>query len=214
MHSSRVFPRFAAGGIALTLGFGAAAGCTNQQDNQTAARMELEEFVAYWAVRGRDSEGNNYIRPAVRFRVRNENAEPVEYIQAMSVFRRESSPDEDWGNGYIHSVAEEALAPGEASGEHTMRADSNYLSQGSPESMFENELWEDVEVEVFVRVGASSWISRGRTVALRRLGPPGVEKYLEPIDDEPIYGPAPGPEDEAEDEPTDEEEATEPSGRG
>lgn len=180
---------------ALVLGSIGAAGCVNERDNQIASRMELDELVAYWAVRGRDSEGNNYIRPAVRFRVKNTNPEPVEYVQVMSVFRRESAPEEAWGTGYIHSVAEEALAPGEATGEHTLRADSNYLSQGSPESMFENELWEDVEIEMFVRVGASSWVSQGKTTALRRLGPPGVEKYLEPIEDEPIYGPAPGPDD-------------------
>ena len=178
-----------------------AAGCVNQEDNAAAARMELNELVGYWAVRGRDSEGNNYIRPAVRFRVQNTNPAPIEYVQVMSVFRRESAPEEAWGTGYVHSVAEEALAPGEVSGEHTLRADSNYISQGSPESMFENELWEDVEIEMFIRVGASAWVSQGRTVALRRLGPPGVEKYLEPIEDEPIYGIAPGPDDEPEPEP-------------
>ncbi|MCY4628405.1 MAG: hypothetical protein OXE58_12675 [Acidobacteria bacterium] len=183
------------------------AGCVNQEDNAAAARMKLDELVGYWAVRGRDSEGNNYIRPAVRFRVQNTNPEPIEYVQVMSVFRRESSPEEAWGTGYVHSVAEEVLAPGEVSEEHTLRADSNYISQGSPESMFENELWEDVEIEMFVRVGASSWVSQGKTVALRRLGPPGVEKYLEPIDDEPIYGIAPGPDDVPETESEAEPEA-------
>ncbi len=178
-------------GLALSAALGAAAfgtvACTDQAANAVAARLELTDLVAYWAVRGRDSEGNNYIRPTVRFRVRNTNAEPVEYIQVMSVFRRESAPEEAWGTGYIHSVHEAPLAPEEESPEHTLRADSNYLSQGSPERMFENALWEDVEVELFVRVGASSWVTRGKTVALRRLGPPGVEKYLEPIEDEPIY---------------------------
>lgn len=181
------------GGLVASL---AAPACVSSRDNETAGRVELPELVAYWAVRGRDSEGNNYIRPAVRFRVKNANPEPVEYVQVMSVFRRESAPEEAWGTAYLHSASEEPLASGEATGEHTLRADSNYLSPGAPERMFENELWEDVEVEMFVRVGASSWVSQGTTTALRRLGPPGVEKYLEPIEDEPIYGPAPGPETE------------------
>lgn len=168
-------------------GVGTAA-CTDARANETARGMEVTELVAYWAVRGRDSEGNNYIRPAVRFRVKNNNPEPVQYVQVMSVFRRESAPEEAWGTGYLHSISEEALAPGGETGEQTLRADSNYLSQGAPARMFENELWEDVEVEMFVRVGASTWVSHGKTVALRRLGPPGVEKYLEPIEDEPIYG--------------------------
>lgn len=184
--------------LAISVG---TAGCTSTEDNETAGRLELSELSAYWAVRGRDSEGNNYIRPAVRFRVTNTNPEPVEYVQVMSVFRRESAPEEAWGTGYLHSVAEGPLSPGEATGEHTLRADSNYLSQGAPDRMFENELWEDVEVEMFVRVGASAWVSQGKTTALRRLGPPGVEKYLEPIEDEPIYGAAPVPETPAEEPP-------------
>jgi hypothetical protein len=196
--------------LVLTASIGV-PGCVNTEDNATAGRMELPELVAYWAVRGRDSEGNNYIRPAVRFRVQNTNPEPVEYVQVMSVFRRESAPEEAWGTGYLHSVSEGPLAPGEATGEHTLRADSNYLSQGSPERMFENELWEDVEVEMFVRVGASSWVSQGTTTALRRLGPPGVEKYLEPIEDEPIYGIAPVPETQGgEDSPADPPPKTRP----
>ncbi len=178
-----------------------AAGCTDQDANVTAGRMELSDLVAYWAVRGQDSEGNNYIYPSVRFRLRNGSDEPVQYVQVMSVFRRESAPEEAWGTGYLHSVHEEALAPAEASAEHILRSDSNYLSQGTPERMFQNPLWEDVEVEVFVRVGASSWVSRGRTMALRRLGAPGVDKYLEPDEDEPIY------EDAAELERREQEEA-------
>ena len=188
---------------AVVAGFGS-AGCTDADANETAGQMELSDLVAYWAVRGQDSEGNNYIFPSVRFRLENASAEPVEYVQIMSVFRRESAPEEAWGTGYLHSVNEGPLAPAQASPEHILRADSNYLSQGSPERMFENPLWEDVEVEVFVRVGASSWVSRGRTTALRRLGAPGVEKYLEPIDDEPIYEDAAALEDE-EAEPEDPE---------
>lgn len=169
----------------------AAAGCTDAGADESAAATELTGVVAYWTVRGQDSEGNNYIRPAVRFRVRNANAEAIRYVQVMSVFRRESAPEEAWGTGYLHSVSEEALAPGEATPEHTLRSDSNYLSKDSPARMFASELWEDVEVEMFLRVGASAWAPKGKTVALRRLGPPGVEKYLEPADDEPIYAPDP-----------------------
>lgn len=184
-------------------------GCTDAQDTQTAGRMELTGLVGYWAVRGKDSEGNTYIRPAVRFRVRNANPDPVEYVQVMSVFRRESSPEEAWGTAYLHSVADEALAPGGETVEHTLRSDSNYLSQGTPQQMFENRLWEDVEVEMFVRVGASSWVSQGTTTALRRLGPPGVEKYLEPIEGEPIYEAAPASRPADEESPSEEEGSSE-----
>lgn len=193
------FRRFLAARFAVPAGVAAllvpaalaVPGCTDAGANESAAAMELADLVAYWTVRGQDSEGNNYIRPAVRFRVRNDNAEPIRYVQVMSVFRRESAPEEAWGTGYLHSVSEEALAPGEATPEHTLRSDSNYLSKDSPARMFASDLWEDVEVEMFLRVGASAWAPKGKIVALRRLGPPGVEKYLEPADDEPIYAPDP-----------------------
>lgn len=194
----------------LGLAVFSAAGCTDAGADESAAAMELTEVVAYWTVRGQDSEGNNYIRPAVRFRVRNANAEPIRYVQVMSVFRRESAPEEAWGTGYLHSISEEALAPGAATPEHTLRSDSNYLSKDSPARMFASDLWEDVEVEMFLRVGASAWAPKGKTVALRRLGPPGVEKYLEPAEDEPIY--APDPSDEAASD-TPEGSAEEPPGR-
>ena len=181
-------------------------GCADA--NEAARLVRVTELVGYWAVRGRDAEGNNYIRPAARFRVRNENAEPISYIRVMAVFRRESSPEEQWGEGYLHSVSEEALDPGTATEELTLRADSNYLSKGAPERMFENALWEDVEIEMFVRVPGSDWVSHGRTVALRRLGPPGVEKYLEPIEDEPIYG------EEPEEPPKEPVEPSEPAATG
>lgn len=174
-------------------------GCADA--NEEARLVQVTDLVGYWAVRGRDSEGNNYIRPVARFRVANRNEEPIPYIRVMAVFRRESSPEEQWGEGYLHSVSEDALEPGAATGELTLRADSNYLSKGAPERMFENALWEDVEIEMFVRVPGSDWVSHGRTVALRRLGPPGVEKYLEPDEDEPIYG----------EEPEEPERAPEPS---
>lgn len=191
---SAASPAAAAAAFALSapLALFVLAACTDAGADENAAGMEVADLVAYWAVRGQDTEGNNYIRPAVRFRLRNRNEEPIQYVQVMSVFRRESAPEEAWGTGYLHSVSEGPLRPGEASIEHTLRADSNYLSKDSPARMFSSELWEDVEVEMFVRVGASAWLSKGRTVALRRLGPPGVEKYLEPIEDEPIYGRDPG----------------------
>jgi len=117
---------------------GFSAGCADADANRAARALEVTDLVSYWTVLGRDSEGNNYIRPAVRFRVTNGNPEPIQYVQAMSVFRRTSAPEEAWGTGYLHSVAEDPIGPGAASAEHILRSDSNYLSQAPPERMFEN----------------------------------------------------------------------------
>jgi len=179
--------RFPASLFALPFLVFPVAGCVDRGSTEAVAALEVENLVAYWGVLGEDSEGFSYIRPAVRFRIRNAGEEPVRYIQAHGTFRRTSAPEEAWGTGYLHSVSEEELLPGEATEEVTIYSDSNYLSKATPERMFDNPLWEDVEVEVFLRVGSSNYTPQGRIVALRRLGPPGIEKYLEQDEEEPLY---------------------------
>ncbi len=168
-------------------------GCVGRGSTEAVAALDVEELVAYWGVLGEDREGYSYIRPAVRFRIRNGGAEPVSYIQVHGTFRRQSAPDEAWGTGYLHSVSGSPLLPGETTEEVTLYSDSNYLSKSDPERMFDNPLWEDVEVEVFLRVGSSNYTPRGRIVAERRLGPPGVERFLEPDEEEPLYEVRPRP---------------------
>ena len=63
----------------------------------------------------------------------------------MSVFRRESAPEEAWGTGYLHSVNDGPLAPAQASPEHIPPRRLELPLAGSPQRMFENPLWEDVE---------------------------------------------------------------------
>ncbi len=179
--------------LALLVSIWGGAGCVDARSTEAVEALEIENLVAYWGVLGEDREGFSYIRPAVRFRIRNGGAEPVRYIQAHGTFRRMSAPDEAWGSGYVHSVSEADLLPGEATAEVTLYSDSNYLSKARPERMFDNPLWEDVEVEVFLRVGSSNYTPHGRIVALRRLGPPGVDKYLEPDEEEPLYEVNPRP---------------------
>ena len=49
--------------------------------------------------------------------------------------------------------------------------------------MFLNEKWEEVRVEIFLRVGPSSWqILESRQVP-KHFGAPGLEKFLEPAED-------------------------------
>ena len=51
----------------------------------------------------------------------------------------------------------------------TMRSDSNFVSKDEPEQMFHNDKWEQVHVEVFLRVGPSSWrLARSPSTASRR----------------------------------------------
>ncbi len=154
--------------------------CGGQESEEAVQALEAREVAAYWAVIGQDAEENHHIRPVVRFRVVNGWDRDVGYVQAMAVFRRESFPDESWGSDFIYSISEEALVPGGQSGILTFRSDSKYISKDAPEQMFENEQWEQVFVEVFLRVGPSTWQPLFKEEVPRRIGAPGLEKFLDP----------------------------------
>jgi hypothetical protein len=51
--------------------------------------------------------------------------------------------------------------------------------------MLENERWEQVYVEIFLRVGSSRWQSATKIEVPRRLGAPGVDKFLQPQEEKP-----------------------------
>ena len=157
-----------------------AVSCTDAASEALLASLELEDFTSYWAVIGKNEEGDNFIHPVVRFRVMNGAEQEVGYIQAMAVFKRELLPDEPWGNAFTYSVSDEPIKPGEASDLITLRSDRNIISKDAPAQMFVNEKWEEVTVEIFVRVGPSSWQNLGQMQVSKRIGAPGLEKFLNP----------------------------------
>ena len=154
--------------------------CGEPESEQAVLALVATDVTTYWAVIGQDTEQNHYIRPVVRFRVVNRWDKDVGYIQAMAVFRRESFPDESWGSDFIYSISEKALVPGGQSDLLTLRSDSKYISKDAPEQMFQNEEWEQIIVEIFVRVGSSTWIPLFKEEILQRIGAPGLEKFLDP----------------------------------
>ena len=149
-----------------------------------AEALTLTDVAAYWAVRGKDSEQNSYINPVARFRIKNGSQVEAGYVQAMAVFKRESFPDEPWGTAFLYSISDEPISPGEESGLLTFRSDTYFISQDTPEQMFHNEQWERVFVEVFVRVGPSSWQSALELEVPKKIGAPGLEKFLQTAGEE------------------------------
>ena len=129
----------------------------------------------------------------VRFQIHNGGEREVDYIQTMAVFRLESSPEESWGNAYEYSISGDPVVPGELSRIITLRSDSTFFSKDEPRMMLENEAWEQVSVDVFVRVGASSWKLAIKVEVPKRLGAPGVDRFLEPAEPEPSPGEPPPP---------------------
>lgn len=164
----------------LTLVAGVVAGCSGAASEAKAEALELDDVAAYWAVRGKDREQNNYINPVVRFRVKNTGTEEAGYIQAMAVFKRENFPDEPWGNDFLYSISETAIAPGALSDVVTMRSDTNFVSKDAPEQMFQNEKWEEISVSVFLRLGPSNWKPVLTLEVPKQIGAPGLEKFLTP----------------------------------
>ena len=159
------------------------AACSDAESEKILRALELEDVAAYWAIQGQDEEKNNYIHPVVRFRVFNGAEQDLDYVQVMAVFKREKLPDEPWGNAFAYSISEEPIPPGATSDAITLRSDTSFISKDSPRQMFLNEKWEEVQVEIFLRVGPSSWqILESRPVP-KHIGAPGLEKFLEPAED-------------------------------
>jgi hypothetical protein len=175
LTAGRVAVTFAALSVLLATG-----GCSDSEAEAKADSLELEDVAAYWAVRGKDREQNNYIHPVVRFRVKNGGSTEAGYIQAMAVFKRDTFPDEPWGNDFLYSISSGPIPPGARSEVLTMRSDTNFVSKDAPERMFQNAKWERITVDVFLRVGPSSWRPALSLEVPKQIGAPGVEKFIDP----------------------------------
>ncbi len=163
--------------LALSFPF---VGCSNAESEAKVDALELKDVAAYWAVRGKDREGNNFIHPVVRFRVANRGSGPVGYIQAMAVFKREKFPDDPWGSDFLYSVSDQPIPSGGVSDDLTMRSNTNVISKDAPDHMFQNGKWEDVDVALFLRVGPSRWKPMVEIQVPKKIGAPGVEKFIDP----------------------------------
>ncbi len=136
--------------------------------------VELVEIETYWAIE-RSSGQTQYLAPVARVVVKNRTSEPSRGIQATATFRRVSEPDESWGSAW-EQVARisEPLAGGE-SVEVIMKSDGRYYSTGRPESFFEHELFRDATVDIFLRVGSSTWVKFEEAPVERRIGREGID---------------------------------------
>ena len=172
------------GALLLALALTTPLACSDIGKQQALQGIEAIDVESYWTVRGK-LEDDIYIRPVVRFRVHNSGPNPVDYVQTMAVFRRQSAPEESWGSAFEYSLSGDPVAPGETSRLISLRSDSYYFSGEEPEQMFENEKWEQVTVEVFLKVGPSSWKPAAKMEVPKQLGAPGLERFLTPVEESP-----------------------------
>jgi hypothetical protein len=112
--------------------------------------------------------------------LRNKAQEPIRSIQATANFKRVDE-QENWGSAWEQVTAAGKPLPSGQSVLVVLRSDGRYTSAtDDPESMFEHELFKDARVEVFVRVGSSSWAKMAETAIERRIGTRGARELGAP----------------------------------
>ena len=151
----------------------AALGLTACEAPKPKEHLELVELETYWAVE-RSAGEIQYLAPIARVVIKNRKSEPSSGIQATATFRRVSEPNETWGSAFEQVAhASSPLAGGESM-EILLKSDGRYYSTGPPESFFEHELFRDASVDLFFRIGSSTWIKFASSPIERRIGRKGI----------------------------------------
>ncbi len=166
-----------------------AAACRAPDPN---AIVRVSDMETHWAV---DSAagGTQYIAPVARFKVSNISGERQGSVQVTATFRRKGEESVTWGSDFRQlSTRREPLVPLQVL-PVVLKSDARYYSTGEPETMFAHEAFRDATVEVFVRVGSSSWTKVGAADVERRIGARGVSDAPAAASPEPSASAPPSP---------------------
>ncbi len=152
---------------ALLLAAAAPAGCSS---HDPAKELAVSGIETYWVVDS-PQQGQNFIAPAVRFRLRNVGKEPLGAIDARARFPA-ADQSEPWGSiQQVVSTWSRPLKPGQQT-VVTVRSAGRYHAAAPPEDILRSPAFRDPRVEIFVRIGASSWAKLGEAAVSRRIGAP------------------------------------------
>jgi hypothetical protein len=151
------------------------AGCRSHDPTRELAVSAIE---TYWIVDS-PQQGENFISPAVRFRLANTGGSALGAVQARARFPG-SDQAEAWGSIQEQvSTHEKPLVPGQPA-LVTVRSVGRYHAAAAPEDMLRSPGFHDPKVEIFVRIGASSWAKLAEAVVERRIGAPDALKLGAP----------------------------------
>lgn len=143
-----------------------------------AAELEVFDIETYWIVDTPQDE-QNFIAPAIRFRLRNISSNPLSSVQARARFPG-TAEDEPWGSIQEQvSYWREPLAAGEDR-LVTVRSVGRYQAAADPDDMFRSPGFRDPRAEVFIRIGNSKWAKLAEAAVERRIGAPGVQDLAAP----------------------------------
>jgi hypothetical protein len=164
-------PRGAALVAALLL---PALACTS---HDAAKELAVSDVETYWIVDS-PQQGQNYIAPAVRFRLKNVSPATLGSVQARARFPAPDQGDEVWGS--IQEQVSTWSKPLEAGREAvvTVRSAGRYHAPVDPEEILRSPAFKDPRVQVFVRIGSSNWAMLAEAPVARRIGAPGVQELV------------------------------------
>jgi len=140
------------------------------QTHDPAKELALGGVETYWIV---DSprQGQNFIAPAVRFRLKNVGPATLGSVQARARF---PAPDQDEVWGSIQEQVSTWSRPLERGREMvvTVRSAGRYHSAADPEDILRSPGFKDPRVEVYLRTGSSNWAMLAEAPVARRIGAP------------------------------------------
>jgi hypothetical protein len=146
------------------------------RSHDPAKELSLSGIETYWIVDS-PQQGQNYVAPVVRFRLKNVGRETLGSVQARARFPAPGQ-DEVWGS--IQEQVSTWSRPIEPGREVvvTVRSAGRYHSSADPEDILRSPAFKDPRVEVFVRIGSSTWALLAEAPVTRRIGAPGVESLV------------------------------------
>jgi hypothetical protein len=146
------------------------------QRHDAAKELAISGVETFWIVDS-PQQGQNFIAPAVRFRLKNVSPGTIGSVQARARF---PSPDQEEAWGSIQeqvSTWSQPLAPGKDA-VVTVRSTGRYHAPTDPEDILRSPAFKDPRVEVFVRIGSSNWAMLAEAPVSRRIGAPGVSDFV------------------------------------
>ncbi len=132
----------------------AAGGCASPLD--VPASLEVTQLSSGWFDAGLDSLGRNKIVPSVSFRLENETAQELGYLQINAVFRREGET-EGWGTTFVRVAGTEGIPPGEATAVLRLDSSRGYTGDQSQSEMLGHSDFVDVQMDLYIKYRAQQW---------------------------------------------------------
>jgi hypothetical protein len=133
--------------------------------------------VETWWIVDSPQQGQNFVAPAVRFRLKNVGPTTLGSVQARARF---PAPNQDEAWGSIQEQVSTWSRPLEPGREVvvTIRSAGRYHAAADPEDILRSPAFKDPRVEVFVRIGSSSWVLLAEAPVTRRIGAPGAQDFV------------------------------------